>query len=118
MLLQILVKSLGTCWAAVAIGADATSADVAATLIGNATDIESPNVIKVLARDLYESTDIPNLWVTKTIGHLEKEEISQAIYQGMQKAEAFREKGLIIGAFLAVRNQFRYKGITVRSLSD
>jgi ApbE superfamily uncharacterized protein (UPF0280 family) len=92
--------------AAVAIGADATSADVAATLIGNATDIESPNIIKALARDLYEFTDIPDLWVTKSVGLLEASEVKQALVRGMRKAETFQEKGLIIGTFLAVKDQF------------
>ncbi len=92
--------------AAVAIAVDATSADVAATLIGNATDIESPNIIKALARDLYEFTDIPDLWVTKSIGVLEASEVKQALDRGMRKAETFQEKGLIIGTFLAVKDQF------------
>jgi ApbE superfamily uncharacterized protein (UPF0280 family) len=92
--------------AAVAMAADATSADVAATLIGNATDIESHNIKKALARDLYEFTDIPDLRVTKSIGLLEPSEVKQALDRGMRKAETFQEKGLIIGTFLAVKDQF------------
>jgi len=93
--------------AAVAIANDATSADVAATLIGNATDVESPSVIKVQAKELYEATDIPDLSVTKAIGHLEKSQIEEALGRGMEKARAFQERGLILGAFLAVKDQFR-----------
>lgn len=93
--------------AAVAVAIDATSADVAATLIGNATDVESPSVIKVRAKELYEATDIPDLSVTKTIGHLEKWQTEEALERGMQKARIFEERGLIHGAFLAVKDQFR-----------
>jgi ApbE superfamily uncharacterized protein (UPF0280 family) len=93
--------------AAVAIANDATSADVAATLIGNATDVESPSVIRVQAKELYNATDIPDLSVTKAIGYLEKPQIEEALERGMQKAKAFQERGLILGAFLAVKDQFR-----------
>ena len=93
--------------AAVAIAEDATSADVAATLIGNAADVESPTVIKVLAKELFRETDIPDLWVTKSVGHLEKFQIEEALDRGMQKAETLQEKGLILGAFLAIRDQYR-----------
>jgi hypothetical protein len=97
----------GVANAAVAVANDATSADVAATLIGNATDVESPSVIKVQAKELYEATDIPDLSVTKAIGHLEKSQIEEALERGMQKAKAFQKRGLILGAFLAVKDQFR-----------
>lgn len=93
--------------AAVAIAEDATSADVAATLIANATDVECPSVIKVLAKELYQATDIPDLWVTKKIGHLEKFQIEEALDRGMRKAEIFQERGLILGTFLAIKDQFR-----------
>lgn len=97
----------GVANAAVAIANDATSADVAATLVGNATDVESPSVRKVLAKELYEGTDIPNLSVTKAIGRLEKWEVEEALNRGMQKAETFQERGLIRGVFLVVKDQHR-----------
>ncbi len=93
--------------AAVAVAKDATLADVAATLVGNAADVEIPAVVKVLAKELYEATDIPDLLVTKSIGHLEKSQIEEALDRGMQKAETLQEKGLILGAFLAIRDQYR-----------
>lgn len=97
----------GVANAAVAVANDATSADVAATLVGNATDVESPTIVKVLGKDLYPATDIPDLWVTKSVGHLEKSQIKEALDQGMRKAETFKERGLIQGAFLAVKDQYR-----------
>ncbi len=93
--------------AAVAIAKDATSADVAATLIGNATDVESPNVTKVRAKELYQATDIPDLWVTKVIGPLEESQIEEALDRGMEQARVFQERDLIFGAFVAVKDQFR-----------
>jgi ApbE superfamily uncharacterized protein (UPF0280 family) len=97
----------GVANAAVAIAEDATSADLAATLIGNATDVEGPTIVKVLGKDLYPATDIPDLWVTKSVGHLEKSQIEEALDQGIQKAETFKERGLILGAFLAVKDRHR-----------
>jgi hypothetical protein len=64
-------------------------------------------VTKVLAKELYEGTDIPNLSVTKTIGRLKKWEVEEALHRGMQTAEAFQERGLIRGVFLAVKDQHR-----------
>jgi ApbE superfamily uncharacterized protein (UPF0280 family) len=93
--------------AAVAVAKDATLADVAATLVGNATDVESPAVVKVLAKEMYEATDIPDLWVTKSIGRLERSRVEEALDRGMQKAEIFREMGLISGAFLAIKDRYR-----------
>ncbi len=93
--------------AAVAIARDATTADVAATLIGNATDIESPNITKAFAKDLYSATDIPHLLVTKSIGYLENSEVELALERGVEKAKIFKKKSLIIGAFLAVKDQYR-----------
>jgi ApbE superfamily uncharacterized protein (UPF0280 family) len=93
--------------AAVAIANDSVSADVAATLIGNATEIGSPRVVRTLAKNLSPNTDIPDLLVTKSIGHLERSEIELALEQGIQKAETLKDKGLIIGAFIAVRDRYK-----------
>jgi len=97
----------GVANAAVAVASDAISADVAATLIGNAINVESPNVERAIAENLYESTDIPELFVTTGIGHLTEWEIDQALDHGMRKAEGFEDKGIIIGAILAVKDQVR-----------
>ena len=86
---------------------NATLADVAATLIGNAASVESPRVVKVLAKDLYPSTDIPDLWVTQSIGDLDSLEIEQAIQRGLDQADRFQHRSLILGAFVAVKNRYR-----------
>lgn len=97
----------GVANAAVAVAVDSICADVAATLIGNATNVKSHLVKRAIARNLYHSTDIPDLWVTTSVGDLAEEEVGEALDKGMQKAETFHEKGLIIGAFLAVKDQIR-----------
>jgi ApbE superfamily uncharacterized protein (UPF0280 family) len=94
----------GVANAAVAVANDAISADVAATLIGNATEIDSPNVARTKAQDLYECTDIPDLLVTKNVGHLAGSHIRHALDCGMRKAGTFQDKKLIIGAVLAVKD--------------
>lgn len=99
--------TMGIANAATVIADNTISADVAATLIGNATNIESPQVEKTFATKLYHSTDIPDLLVTTKIGDLSPSEIEEALNRGMKKAGGFEDKGIIIGAVLAVKDQVR-----------
>jgi len=94
--------------AATVVAKDAMTADVAATLIGNATDMESCRVERTLAGKLYHSSDIPDLMITTKIGDLSLSEIEEALDRGMRMAEAFQREGLINGAFIAVKNQTRF----------
>jgi len=64
-------------------------------------------VTRALAKKLYPATDIPDLLVTTRVGHLERSEIEMALDHGMRKAKIFEDNGLIIGVFLAVKDQIR-----------
>lgn len=100
--------TLGVANAVTVLAADAISADVGATLVGNAANVESPRVKRSPARELYPATDIPDLFVTVHIGDLDEVEVETALDAGIRKAEEFREDGLILGAFVAVKNHFRF----------
>jgi len=97
--------TMGVANAAVAVARDAISADVAATLIGNAANVKSRAVSRDMAKNLYHATDIPNHLVTTGIGGLTKSEIDEAINAGRRKAETFQNMGLIIGAIVAVKDR-------------
>lgn len=100
--------TLGVANAVTVLAADAVSADVGATLVANATNVESLKVSRSPARELYPATDIPNLPVTVRIGELNETEVEAAISAGIGRAETFQREGLIFGAFVAVRNRFRF----------
>jgi len=111
----------GVANAAVAVARNAILADVAATLIGNATNVESPRVARAPARSLFQSTDIPNLLVTTKVGDLETWEVEQALDRGMRQADVFEKRDLIIGAVVAVKNRIRISQSLARlieSVSD
>lgn len=93
----------GVADAAVAVARTSLLADIAATLIGNATDVQSPAIERARAKDIYPATDIPDLEVTKNVGDLTGREIDVALKSGADKAAEFESRGLIIGSFLSLK---------------
>lgn len=92
----------GIASAAVAISSDAALADACATVLGNATNAESPLIRRVPAETKDPGTDIRGIMVTDAVGELPAEVKRAALTAGLEKARALIDKGLIIGAFLAV----------------
>lgn len=92
----------------------ASLADAAATVIGNFTNVDDPNISRRLAERIYPDTDIAGQWVTVRVGKLAPEKVEQALKNGLSKAAMFHQKGWIYGAFIALQ------GRTARtdSLSD
>lgn len=95
----------GIASAATVVAADASHADAAATVIGNFTDVESPAILRSPAEALYPDTDIPGQWVTTKVGRLSAEKVREALKNGLKKAEEISQRGLIKGAFVAVRGK-------------
>jgi ApbE superfamily uncharacterized protein (UPF0280 family) len=104
--------SLGVADAVTVLAKDAAAADVAATLIGNAVDIDSAAVVRRPARELREDTDLGELPVVVALGPLAFHDIAAALDAGLAEAERMRAAGLIVGAFLALRGQHRATGLT------
>jgi len=95
----------GIASAATVLSETASLADGAATVIGNATNVEAPGIRRALAETLYPDTDIAGEWVTIQVGELSDEKIEEALGAGLEKANRLCQKGLIKEALLAVKGR-------------
>ncbi|MCM0019116.1 MAG: UPF0280 family protein, partial [Tagaea sp.] len=103
--------SLGIADAATVLAVDAATADVAATLIANAIDLPGHAAIsRVPAVEFDPDSDLGARPVTVDVGNLWPDEIALALDNGLAVAEQFRRRGLIAGAFLALRGERRICG--------
>jgi uncharacterized protein len=90
--------SLGIADSVTALARDAATADVAATLIGNAVNVESPAIIRRPARDIDPDSDLGTRAITVDVGPLAPSEIDAAIVSGRMRTERYLQRGLIAGA--------------------
>ncbi|MDF1551555.1 MAG: hypothetical protein P1P84_00770 [Deferrisomatales bacterium] len=102
--------TLGIADAATVFGDRAAAADVAATLAGNAVNVDSPAVERVLAESLDPDTDLRGRRVTRRVGALSGGEIEHALDRGAAWAEAQVEAGRIRGAVLTLGGRWRFVG--------
>ena len=97
----------GIASAVTVIAGSASLADAAATAIANATFVEDKSVIQRPAEEMDPDTDIRGIPVTVKVGSRSQETATQALRQGLKKAEGLVAKGAILGAFIAVGGQHR-----------
>jgi len=97
--------SLGIADSVTILARDAASADVAATLVANAVDVDDPAVTRRAARDLDPDSDLGDLMVTTGVGPLTPARIAEALEAGRARAEQFRRRGLIRDAALALKGE-------------
>ncbi len=95
----------GIASAATVLSKTASFSDAAATVIGNFTNIEDPNIMRSLAEEVYPDTDIAGEWVTIKVGKLSQEKVGEALNKGLTKAYKMCQKGLIHGALIAVQER-------------
>jgi len=95
----------GIASAATVLSLNASLADAAATVIGNFTNVEDPNIMRSQAKEIYPDTDIPEEWVTVKVGKLSEEKIEEALDKGLSKADSLCQKELIRGALIAVQRR-------------
>jgi len=93
----------GIASAATVLSKTASFSDAAATVIGNFTNVEDPNIMRSLAEKIYPDTDIVGEWVTVKVGKLSEEKIDEALNSGLTKAYTICQKGLITGALIALQ---------------
>jgi ApbE superfamily uncharacterized protein (UPF0280 family) len=108
--------SLGIADAVTVLARDAATADVAATLIANAVDVESPAIRRTPATRLDPDSDLGERLVTVSVGRLTTAESATALAAGLALAEAFRARGLIQGAALHLAGQVRVTGSAALSV--
>ena len=102
--------SLGIADAVTVLAMDAASADVAATLIANAVDLDHPAISRVPASSLDPDSDLGDRPVTRSVGFLERAAIEQALARGTAEAERMRRHGHIAAACLWLHGVCRIVG--------
>jgi len=102
--------SLGIADSVTVLARDAATADVAATLIANAVNVESPAIHRRPARELDPDSDLRDLAVTVSVGVLEPDELETALHRGRECALRYRRRGLIEDAALMLQGRTRVLG--------
>lgn len=102
--------SLGIADSVTVLAKTAATADVAATLIANAVNIDSKAVTRKPANKLDPDTDLGAFLVTTKVGKLSVDERATALEAGVAQAEAYLAKGLIAGAVLMLQGDVRTVG--------
>jgi uncharacterized protein len=110
--------SLGIADSITVLAKTAAAADVAATLIGNAVNIDSKVITRKQANKLDPDTDLGELLVTTKVGKLSPDERTAALDAGMKQAEAYLANGLIAGAVLMLQGDVRAVGGPVAALKS
>jgi len=99
--------SLGIADAVTVLAGSAAEADAAATLVANEVNTEHPAIGRMPARALREDSDLGELSVTVSVGHLPPESVASALEAGVRTAEVLRAGGRLLGAYLALQGQVR-----------
>jgi ApbE superfamily uncharacterized protein (UPF0280 family) len=102
--------SLGIADSVTVLARDAATADVAATLVANAVDIDDPQVHRSPACALDPDSDLGDALVTTAVGALTQAQIAAALDAGRARAEQFRRRGLIRDAALVLQGEARVLG--------
>ncbi|HEY5637439.1 MAG TPA: UPF0280 family protein [Burkholderiales bacterium] len=95
--------SLGIADAVTVMATDAAAADVAATLIANAVNIDHSAIERKAANALQADSDLGERPVTVAVGALPTSFIDAALDAGLARATALRARGLIHAAFLSLQ---------------
>ncbi len=102
--------SRGIADAVTVLASSAAAADAAATVIGNAVDVDHPAVRRAPARSLDPDSDLGDLLVTIGVGALPAAAVAAALEAGAVVAETLLSQGLILAALLAVGDAMRVVG--------
>ena len=97
--------SLGIADSVTILARDAATADVSATLVANAVDIDSPAIQRRPARELDPDSDLRDLPVTVAVSPLDPGEIDMALGRGLERALDYRRRGLIADAALMLQGR-------------
>jgi len=93
--------SFGIADSVTVLAATAAQADVAATLIANAVNIDDPHIQRRPADSLRDDTDLGARLVTVDVPRLSEAQIEQALQLGLDCARDMQARGLIYAALLS-----------------
>jgi hypothetical protein len=92
----------GIASAVTVLATNASVADAAATAIANACFVKDDRIIQVPAEKIDPNSDLTGIYVTTEVGPLSSEKIRSAINGAREKADDLSQKGIIVGAFIAL----------------
>lgn len=102
--------SLGIADAVTVLADTAAQADAAATIIGNAVNVDHDAVERRPAHALRDDSDLGAIPVTVSVGTLPIFAINEALSAGTARAQDLRRSGLIQAAFLSLQGESRIVG--------
>ena len=102
--------SLGIADSVTVLAESAAEADVAATLIGNAVDVDDPAVCRAPATDLAPDCELGARPVTVEVGPLPRRKVERALEAGAAVARDMAARGLIVQALLSLQGRSRVAG--------
>ncbi len=102
--------SLGIADSVTVLAKDAASADVAATLIANAVNINHPSIERAPAQSLDPDSDLGERPVTVVVGLLDGTARQAALDGGREVAASLERAGHIRAAMLLLQDEFRVVG--------
>jgi len=102
--------SLGIADSVTVLAATAAAADAAATMIANAVDIDHPAIRRLPACEVKDDSDLGRRLVTVAVGPLPDRLVASALDRGAAAATSLLARGLIVGAALALQQQWRSAG--------
>ncbi len=102
--------SLGVADSVTLIAADAATADVAATLVANAVDLDHPAIRRAPAASLDPDSDLGHRSVVTAVGPLDFASINKALDAGRARALEYAGRGLVRGAALMLQGEVATAG--------
>ena len=102
--------SLGIADAATVLARTASVADAAATVIGNAVDVDAPGIVRRPASDIRDDSDLGSIPVTVAVPTLSVREVDFALDAGARQAEHEIAAGRIVAAILQLQGRVRVCG--------
>ena len=96
-------QSLGIADSVTVLATAAATADVAATLIANAVNIDHPVVRRAPASSLRDDTDLGDRLVTVDVGGMDRDSVEAALEAGRVVAADMADRGLILSASLMLQ---------------
>src|SRR5690606_33303403 len=97
--------SLGIADSVTVLAADAATADVAATLIANAVDVDHPAIERLPASALDPDSDLGDRLVTVSVGALPRAAVLAALEAGRRRAADYLARGLIVDAAILLQDE-------------
>ena len=97
--------SLGIADSVTVLAAAAAQADVAATLIANAVNLDHPAIVRRPANSLRDDTDLGDRLVTVDVPRLPPALVDQALQLGLDCALAMQARGQVFAAFVCCQGQ-------------